>query len=109
MIGELPLPHKSLSFLDLGSIALGEGTNRSTLFKPGMITLEDADFGRIDIEVIKDKGSTVTLLDMQKKIRAAIGYTELETTKTGSTQIRPTSSLVLFDKEGKVIWKAPDD
>jgi hypothetical protein len=32
---------------------------------------------------------------------------DLETTRRGSVETRPSSSLVLFDKDGKVIWSAP--
>ena len=40
-------------------------------------------------------------------IRAVLGYTKLENTRTGVVEHRPVSSLVLFDKDGKAIWKAP--
>jgi hypothetical protein len=45
-----------------------------------------------------DKGST---------IRAVLGNSNLEAVRSGSVESLPLSSLVLFDKGGKVLWKAP--
>ena len=39
--------------------------------------------------------------------KTVIGYTELETPKTGETHTRSASSIVMFDKKGTVIWSAP--
>jgi hypothetical protein len=52
-------------------------------------------------------GAAVQLLDNQEHPRAVLGNTSLETTRTGSIESRPLSSLVLFDKDGKVLWNAP--
>ena len=49
----------------------------------------------------------VTLKDGDGQTRATLGWTVLETRKTGEETHRPASSLVLFDKEGNVIWQAP--
>jgi hypothetical protein len=51
----------------------------------------------------------LVLYDAAGKTRAALGATSLETIKTGAITKRSESSLVLFDKEGKVLWKAPLD
>ena len=45
--------------------------------------------------------------DASGNTRAVLGSTVLETTQTGAVEKRPPSSLVLFDKNGKVIWSAP--
>ena len=50
---------------------------------------------------------TLVLADKTGKTRAVLGYTEIEAIPTGGTEKRPVSSLVLSDKEGKVIWSAP--
>ncbi len=42
-----------------------------------------------------------------KGARAVLGSIDLETTATGSVEQRPASSLVLFNKDGKVIWQTP--
>jgi hypothetical protein len=52
-------------------------------------------------------GSSLTLYDANKAPRAILGSASLEATGTGVTEKRPESSLVLFDKKGKTIWKAP--
>ncbi|MCH7805435.1 MAG: hypothetical protein IH937_15310 [Acidobacteria bacterium] len=46
-------------------------------------------------------------MDEDGNNRAVLGSTELKITRTGSTEIRAPSSLVLFDEEGKVLWSAP--
>jgi len=40
-------------------------------------------------------------------LRAALGKTELITPRTGTTETRSVSSLVLFGPDGKVLWSAP--
>jgi len=52
-------------------------------------------------------GPSLVLRDENSKDRAALGHTALEGTATGTVEQRPASSLVLFDRDGKVIWKAP--
>lgn len=47
------------------------------------------------------------LFDKDGKTRAALGGTELEDPRTGEKQTRAVSSLMLFDKDGKVLWHAP--
>jgi hypothetical protein len=49
----------------------------------------------------------VALFDKDGKQRAALGSTDLVTVKTGAEQRTAESSLVLFDRERKVIFKAP--
>ncbi len=50
---------------------------------------------------------SLSLNDTEGRSRATLGYTELETTGTGTVTKQSESSLVLFDKDGKVIWAAP--
>lgn len=52
-------------------------------------------------------GQPAFKLTDEKGARAVLGYTTLERTATGVVEQRPASSLVLFDKEGKVLWKVP--
>ncbi len=56
---------------------------------------------------LKANGPSLELRDQTGKPRAVLGSTELEVTRTGATEKQPPSSLVLFDKDGKVIWQAP--
>jgi len=65
-----------------------------------MLRLKSAVSGasnRQGLIVFNDKG----------ELRATLGATSLETTRTGEVRKRAESSLVLFDKEGKVMWRAP--
>ena len=51
-------------------------------------------------------GPSVVLRD-ENQDRAVLGHTELEATATGTVEQRAASSLVLFDRNGKVIWRVP--
>ncbi len=52
-------------------------------------------------------GAAVKLFDNPQTLRAVLGKTNLEAVRSGSIETRPLSSLVLFDKEGKVLWQTP--
>jgi len=56
---------------------------------------------------VTTNGPSLILQDENSKARAVLGQTVLEVKATGTVEQRPASSLVLFDKDGKVIWKAP--
>ncbi len=49
----------------------------------------------------------LTLFDHDEKPRAALGSVDLMTARTGATEQTAESSLVLFDKKGTVIFRAP--
>ena len=51
--------------------------------------------------------SHLTLFDEARRERATLGHTTLEVTRNGSIEERSESSLILFDKNGKVLWKTP--
>jgi hypothetical protein len=53
------------------------------------------------------QGASVRLLDNLETTRAIFGNTALRNNRTGGGETRPLSSLVLFDKDGKVLWRAP--
>lgn len=63
---------------------------------------------RIELDV-DDSGSRLTLYDKERGMRprAVLGSTSLELIKTGTIEKRSESSLVLFDKHGKVTWQTP--
>jgi hypothetical protein len=50
---------------------------------------------------------SLNLYDAAGMKRAALGGVALEAEKTGDQEIRPESSLVLFDKSGKVLGRTP--
>jgi hypothetical protein len=64
--------------------------------------------GKMDMQVDKD-GLQLKLYDQHQppRVRAVIGDVKLADEDTGALEIRQPSSLVLFDEEGKVVWKAP--
>lgn len=72
------------------------------------VLLMNAPEGGIRITVGKDE-TAVSVFDERLNLRATLGSVDLETKKTGSKITRPPSSLVLFDKEGTVIFEAPRD
>ena len=55
-----------------------------------------------------DGDPSIIILDANRE-RAVLGCTELETIKTGTTSKTSESSLTLFDKEGKVLWRVPTE
>jgi len=55
----------------------------------------------------RESGSRVQLFDKNGMGRTVLGSLSLETIKTGEVHNRPESSLVLFDKDGKIIWSIP--
>lgn len=71
------------------------------------MTFQDGDGKRRAWIIASSLGTEITLYDKDFKPRAVIGVTTLENPRTGVKEQRPSSSLVLFDKDGKVIWKAP--
>ncbi len=52
-------------------------------------------------------GTAYFALTGKGKTRAVLGNTELKRTRTGVIEKRPLSSLVLFNEDGNVTWKAP--
>jgi hypothetical protein len=63
---------------------------------------------RASLEMNGDAAS-LDLFDKTRKTRATLGSASLETIKTGATEQTAESSLVLFDKKGKVIFRAPTE
>ncbi len=62
---------------------------------------------RLSLGVSGDGKPDLVLSDKAGVMRAVLGISSLETEQTGVVEQRPESSLVLFDKAGKVIWSAP--
>ena len=52
-------------------------------------------------------GDTYMTLDEKGSTRVILGHTTLVHPRTEVKEKRPLSSMVLFDQEGKTIWKAP--
>jgi hypothetical protein len=73
---------------------------------PSLNLSDKQEKGRASLEVFEDVPS-LELFDKEGKTRATLGSASLETIKTGATEQTAESSLVLFDKEGKVIFQVP--
>ena len=72
------------------------------------------DKRRAALELDEDGSPKLALYDKNGTTRAELGSTSLTITRPGvaggkveTEEKRPESSLVLFDKKGKVIWNAP--
>lgn len=91
----------------------GEGRVRGALEvglpddSPGLILLDDKGELRAGLGLLPDGGPRLELSDEKSQTRAAVGVTDLEATATGEARRTAESSVVLFDREGKVIWRAP--
>ncbi len=95
-------PH--LALLDQNEkprLALAVGTDGT----PHLALFDQNKKPRLALDV-GTSGPSVVLGD-QNRDRAVLGHTELEGKATGTVEQRPASSLVLFDRDGKVIWRAP--
>jgi hypothetical protein len=64
--------------------------------------------GKPSAGLATDKGAPrLAIVDGQGTLRAVFGSAQLEDTRTGETEATGPSSVTLFDKDGKPIWRAP--
>ncbi len=68
--------------------------------RPFLALLDQNGKQRAALSVGVDGTSALLLSDQNGKLRAGM-------TATGTVEQRPASSLVLFDRDGKVIWRVP--
>ena len=73
---------------------------------PVLVFHDEQGRTRIDLSVFQG-GPSVIVEDTNKQARAVLGYIGPEHIARGVADVRAPSSLVLLDKDGKVIWKAP--
>lgn len=85
----------------------GENNANSVMGPAGMFfTIQE---GKEEQKVgIHASGPTIELSDKQG-FETVIGSTNLETKKTGESRKTSAASIVIFNKAGTVIWKAPTD
>jgi hypothetical protein len=97
--------------LHLGSGEQSKGSVILNLSPDGQANLQFFDKSkaarRAMLTISADGAPSLELFDASGNTRAVLGNSELEAPKTGTVEKRPESSLVLFDKDGKVIWQAP--
>lgn len=89
--------HNATSAVDLGAYFSGDALISVFSFAGNKISVEASPSGDAKLELYDNDGN----------LRTVLGNTDLEVTHTGETRKRPISSLVLFDKKGKVSWSAP--
>jgi hypothetical protein len=75
---------------------------------PCFILMDHEANKRAELGLRRDGEPYLTLLDRSGQMRAIMGGVELENPITGSTDKRPVSSLVLLDKEGNIVFSAPN-
>lgn len=66
--------------------------------------------GSAGLTILPDGSPVLELTDNQGRPRAVLGRTTLRSSQGGRIEVaeqRPVSSLVLFDDDGKLIWKTP--
>jgi hypothetical protein len=99
-------------FLDPAAVALADdqGKRRAILYTgtegPSLELLDGSSGSRAALHAWKD-AARLELYDSSARFRAVLGSTSLQIPRTGTVEERPESSLILFDKDGKVIWRAP--
>lgn len=87
-------------------IELKAGSNQASLAS-GNLTIKDKSAVSIYADNIFKGGTAIEILDDEGKPRAVLGSVDLNVIATGEIQKRPESSLVLFGKDGKVVYSAP--
>jgi hypothetical protein len=89
-----------------------EGKGRTTIGlathgEPALTLADKEEKLRMGIGLDTQGEPLLTLFDREGKERAVLGSTQLQQVKTGASERTAESSLVLFDKEGRVIFRAP--
>jgi hypothetical protein len=75
--------------------------------EPALALFDQEGKARMAINLGTKGEPALTLADQEERERAMLGSAELKRVMTGSTERTAESSLVLFDKEGRVIFQAP--
>ena len=73
---------------------------------PDVVLVDEKGNPLVALGVTND-GPRVALQDEKRNSRAVLGSIPLEAARTGDTEVTAPSSLTLFDKAGKLIWRAP--
>lgn len=77
-----------------------------SLFGPKGFHLKSGDYAAT-LNADPDGDGPSLVLQVERKNRAVLGATRLSRASTGTTEIRPAGSLVFFNDEGTVLWRAP--
>ena len=87
-------------------LSISSNKGGSVQLEGNTVELTRARVPRIRLSV-DDDGPSIDLLDKNWHTRATLGSTSLTATRTGAVKKTAESSLVLFDKDDKVIWSTP--
>jgi hypothetical protein len=105
LAAEMPATGPGLAFADrAGGLRANLGLSADGC--PLLILYDERSKMRAGLNVF-ETGPSLMLYDRAEKERAGLGAISLPDTRTGTTQQRSESSLVLSDIEGKVMWQAP--
>lgn len=63
--------------------------------------------GKLDVTLDNDNGGPNLSVEDKDGYSSVLGRSDLVLTKTGKKEQTPAASLVLFDKDKKVLWSAP--
>jgi hypothetical protein len=102
--------HQALTVISPASISLDNRIGErhyeatfSSLQGQSFRSSENGDEQELNMSL---NGPTIKLADKQG-FQTIIGATDLQTVKTGETHRTSAASILIFDKEKNVIWKAP--
>ena len=68
---------------------------------------DEAGKARTIVGLKRDGSPSLVFSDEKMKNRVVLGYVDSTSTQKNSKEQQTVSSLALFDKDGKVLWKAP--
>jgi len=95
------------SKIDANVIELrNEESGTLTLITPGFATMQQTKDKNIVTISVLSEGPSLSLIDKQG-FEAALGVWGTLTPRTGETHQTSAASLILFDRDKKVLWSAP--
>ena len=97
----------SITPATLHLLSTGEKGGASGIMGPGGLTFFVSEDNENKQASMNASGPTITIEDKQG-FQTVIGVTDLETPKTGETRKTSAASVIVFDKDKTVIWKAPN-
>lgn len=105
-LGLLPDGSPSLNLIDTdGNIRMAVGMK--TDGSPSLNLYDKSQTNRAVLATLPDGSPALVLFNKAGETQALLGSNFPLRMEPEDTMSRPASSLVLFDKDGKVIWKAP--
>jgi hypothetical protein len=91
-------------------IELADATQRVSLMVSSLAGISSLSLGEVGKPGVKigvvGTGPSLSLED-REGFKLSLGSTDIVTTRTGETHHTSAASLVMFDKDGNVIWRAP--